>query len=100
MMKRQAYKHLLTKARTWSRTYLSGAHIKMPNSLLSAIWHFAFEILATEWRQYATASSLINQACQGTISLALFFPTYAKMRDCYVVCLGRNQVLQVVPLIL
>ena len=46
MMKRQAYKHLLTKARTWSRTYLSGAHIKMPNSSLSAIWHFAYSLSA------------------------------------------------------
>jgi len=31
----------------------------MPNSLLSAIWHFAFEILATEWRHIAIESFFI-----------------------------------------
>ena len=37
----------------------AGAHIKMPNSFLSAIWHFAFEILATGWRRN-TAEALFN----------------------------------------
>jgi hypothetical protein len=31
----------------------------MPNSLLSAIWYFTFEILATMWRRI-TAEALFN----------------------------------------